>query len=151
MQVQTSHKNIGLMLFVFACAVMLFASINTSAQAPWYRGGNNGVYNGGGYSRVSDRDMRKSYEKGYKQGYNDGKNDAKNNRGSYRNGGYNNGTYNNGSYGNGGWNRNGGGGQLQRAFNDGYQRGYQDGYDRNRRNRNSRYSNRNIFGFPLPH
>jgi len=150
MQAQTSHKNIGLMLMVFACAVLLFASINTSAQAPWYRGGNNGYYGNGGYDRVSRNDLRKAYEKGYRKGYNDGKHDARNNRGSYRNGNYGNyGGY--GGYGNnnGRW----GGGQLQRAYSDGYNRGYQEGYDRNRRNNNryGRYGNRSIFGIPLPY
>jgi hypothetical protein len=152
MQAQTSHKNIGLMLFVFACAVMLFAGV-TSAHAqydPYYRG--NGGYYGrqnDRYNRVSSKDLRKAYDKGYKRGYDQGKHDARDNRGGYRNGGYGNygGYGNNGSYGNtGGWGRNG---QLDRAYQDGYQRGYREGYDRNRRNR--RYSNGNIFGFPWPH
>src|SRR5262249_39094891 len=143
MQTQTSHKNIGLVLFVFACAVMLFAGVvNAHAQYdPYYRG--NGGYYGrqnDRNNRVSNHDLRKAYDKGYKRGYNDGKHDARNNRGSYRNGGYGNyGGY--GSYG--GWGRRG---ELDRAYQDGYQRGYRDGYDRNRRN--GRYRDRNIFGFP---
>jgi hypothetical protein len=153
MQAQTSHKNIGLMLMIFACAVLLFAGINTRAQAPWNRGGNNGYYGNGGYGRVSSNDLRKAYDKGYRKGYNEGKHDARDNRGSYRNGGY--GNYgNNGGYGGYGNNRRGGG-ELQRAYSDGFNRGYQEGYDRNRRNnRNSRYGrygNRSIFGIPLPY
>ncbi|HYJ92064.1 MAG TPA: hypothetical protein VEV84_12195 [Pyrinomonadaceae bacterium] len=150
MQAQTSHKNIGLMLFVFACAVMLFAGISVRAQGGYYpnypNNGGYGGYNNGRYGRVSDHDMRKAYEKGYKRGYDDGKHDARNNRGSYRNGSY--GNY--GGYGNNGrW----GGGQIQRAYQEGYQRGYQEGYDRNRRSnhRYGRYGNRSVFGIPLPY
>jgi len=145
-----NYKTIGLMGLIFAVAILGVSVISAHGQAPWY--GNGGYYGNqnGRYSRVSQRDMQKAYEKGYKQGEKDGKNDAKNHRGSYsRNAGY--GTYgNNGRYGNGNY----GGGQLQRAFQDGYQRGYRDGYDRNARyNRNSRtrYGNRSVFGIPLPY
>lgn len=148
------------MALIFAAAILGFSVINANGQAPWY--GNGGYGNGGyypqngRYSRVSQKDMQKAYERGYKQGEKDGKHAAKNNRGGYygRNGNNGYGTYgNNGRYGNGGW----GGGQIQRAYQDGYNRGYQDGYDRNARyNRNgrygnSRYGNRSIFGIPLPY
>jgi hypothetical protein len=135
MQAKTNHKNIGLIAFVFACALMLFAGITSAnAQAPYY--GNNGTWNNqnAGYSRVNDREMRKAYDKGYKEGYKQGKNDARSNRGTNNNTIWNNG-------------RNGGN-QLQRAYNDGFQRGYREGYDQNRRNNNRRYGNGNIFGFP---
>ena len=158
MQSVTAHKNFGLMAFVIAAAFMLFAGINAHAQ--WrdrdddnYRNGQVYGRQNGRYGNVSQRDIRKAYERGYKEGEKEGKRDARN--GGYRNGGNGNrgyGTYgNNGRYGNGGY----GGGQIQRAYADGYNRGYQEGYDRNRRsNRNGRYGNygnRSIFGIPLPY
>lgn len=156
-----NYKNIGLMAFVLAGAFLVFSVVSAHGQAPWY--GNGGYGNGGyypqqngRYGRVSQREVQKAYERGFKQGEKDGKRAAKN---GYRNGGYrgNNGygTYgNNGRYGNGNY----GGGQIQRAYQDGYNRGYQEGYDRNyrynRNNRNGRYGNygnRSIFGIPLPY
>jgi len=152
MNTVTNHKNFGLMAFVIAAAFMLFAGVS-SAHAQYgrndpYYGGNNGRYN-----RVSQRDVQRAYERGYKEGERAGKRDARN--GGYSRNGNNNrgyGTYgNNGRYGNGNY----GGGQIQRAYQDGFSRGYQEGYDRNRRNnRNSRYGrygNRSIFGIPLPY
>ena len=139
------------MALVFAVAILGFSVINAHGQAPYY--GNGGYYpqQNGRYSRVSQRDIQKSYERGYKQGEKDGKRAARNNRGRYNgNNGY--GTYgNNGRYGG-----NYGGGQIQRAYQDGYNRGYRDGFDRNARynNRNRRYGNygnRSIFGIPLPY
>ena len=145
-----NYKNIGLMALFFAVAILAFSVINARGQVPYY--GNGGYYpQNGRYSRVSSNDMRKAYDRGYKQGEKDGKHAAKNNRGRYNgNNGY--GTYgNNGRYGG-----NYGGGQLQRAYQDGYNRGYQDGYDRNARNNRHRrynrtYGNRSIFGIPLPY
>src|SRR5947209_13766851 len=139
-----NYKNIGLMTLVFAVAILGFSVVHAHGQAPYY--GNGGYYpQNGRYSRVSSNDMRKAYDKGYKQGEKDGKRDAKNNRGSY-------GRNNNVGYRTSGM----GGGQLQRAYQDGYNRGYQDGFDRNDRyNRNRRYNrtygNRSIFGIPLPY
>jgi hypothetical protein len=140
--VASNYKNIGLMTLILGVALLGFSVINAHGQAPWY--GNGGYYGqqNGRWNRVSQNDLRKAYDKGYKQGEKAGKNDAKNNRGSYnRNIGYTNGGMR--------------GGQLQRAYHDGYSRGYQDGYDRNvRYNRNRRYGNygnRSIFGIPLPY
>ena len=131
------------MLFVFACAVMLFAGV-TSAHAQYYPGGNSGYYGRNDrYNRVSDKDLRKAYDKGYKRGYDEGKRDARDNRVRYGNGGYGN---NRGYGNNGGYGRSG---ELDRAYQDGFQRGYREGYDRNRRN--GRYGRSgNIFGFPWP-
>jgi hypothetical protein len=155
MNTVTHHKNLGLMAFVVAAAVMLIAGVG-SAHAQYrrndpYYGGNNGNY--GRNNRVDQKDVRKAYERGYKEGRKDGKRAARN--GSNRNDRYGNrgyGTYgNNGRYGNGNY----GGGQIQRAYQDGYNRGYQEEYDRNyRNNRNRRYSgygNRSVFGIPLPY
>ena len=161
MQTVTIHKNIGLLMFLLAVAVFGVFSV-TTAHGQWrdrdddqYR--NNGrIYrdNDRWGGRVSQKEVRKAYERGYKQGEKDGRRDARN--GGYRNGGYGNrgyGTYGgNGRYNGGGY----GGGQIQRAYADGYNRGYREGYDRNYRNdRNRRYGsygNRpSIFGIPLPY
>jgi hypothetical protein len=144
--VATNYKTIGLMGLIFAVAILGVSVISAHAQAPRYgNGGNGGYYGGqnGRFSRVNPNDVRKAYDKGYKQGEKDGKNDAKNHRGIYnRNVGYGNAGY------------GGGMGQMQRAYQDGYNRGYQDGYDRNvkyNRNRRTRYGNRSVFGIPLPY
>ena len=152
---------------VFAVAILGFSVMNAHGQGRYdpYYGGNGGYYpqQNGRYGRVSQREIQKAYERGYKQGQKDGKRDARNSRGGYygRNGRYGNGGYGNRGYGTYGGNGryNGGyygGGQIQRAYQDGYNRGYQDGYDRNarydRNNRNyPRYGNRSIFGIPLPY
>jgi hypothetical protein len=139
--VAANYKNIGLMGLVFAVAILGVSVLSAHGQVPYY--GNGGYYGGQNsrYSRMSQHDMQKAYEKGYKQGEKDGKNDAKNHRGTY-------GQNTNIGY-------NGRGGQMQRAYQDGYNRGYQDGYDRNARyNRRStypRYGNRSVFGIPLPY
>jgi hypothetical protein len=160
MQSVSNHKNIGLMMFLFAVALLGAISV-TSAHGQW-RDRNDDYYRNGQiygrqndrWNRVSQKDIRNAYERGFKQGEKDGKRDARN--GSYRNGRYGNnngyGTYGgNGRY-NGGYY---GGGQIQRAYSDGYGRGYQQGFERNRRNnRNGRYGNygnRTIFGIPLPY
>jgi hypothetical protein len=162
MQSVTIHKNIGLMMFVLAVALFGALSV-TSAHGQWrdrdddWNRNNGRIYRSDRndrWGRVSQKDLRKAYERGFKQGEKDGKRDARD--GGYRNGGYGNrgyGTYgNNGRYGNGGY----GGGQIQRAYADGYNRGYQEGYDRNYRNSRNRrygsYGNRpSIFGIPLPY
>jgi len=154
MQTVPTHKNLGLMAFIFAAALM--AALSVSAHGQWQNRNDDYYRNGQIYgqrndrNRVSQRDIQKAYERGFKQGEKQGKNDARNgaysrntgygNRGYGTNGG--NGRYNGGNYG---------GGQIQRAYQDGYNRGYQEGYDRNFRN-NRRYpnyrTNRTIFGIP---
>jgi hypothetical protein len=161
MQSRTVHKNIGLMMFVFACAFMLFAGISAHGQYrdrddDYYRRGG-GIYGqqNGRWGRVSQKELRKAYDRGYKQGLKDGKRDARN--GYNRSGGYYGGNRGYGTYGGNGRYNGGyyGGGQIQRAYSDGYDRGYREGYDRNYRyNRNSRYPSYrrpSIFGIPLPY
>ena len=154
MQTVTTHKNLGLMAFIFAAA--LLAVLSVSAHGQWrdrdddYRNGQIYGRQNGRWGQVSQKELRKAYERGFKQGEKDGRRDARS--GGYnRNTGYGNrgyGTYGgNGRY-NGG---NYGGGQIQRAYQDGYNRGYREGYDRNARYNNRRYpsyNNRTIFGIP---
>src|SRR5262245_57603505 len=113
MQTVTTHKNLGLMAFIFAAA--LLAALSVSAHGQW-RGndpyGNNGQIYGrqnGRWDRVSQKDLQKAYERGFKQGEKDGRRDARN--GGYnRNAGYGNRGY--GTYGNNGrYGGNYGGGQ----------------------------------------
>jgi hypothetical protein len=164
MQSETTHKNVGLIMFVFACALMLVAGMSAHGQwrdRDWGRDRDDNYRNGRIYrnddrwGRVSQREIRKSYERGYKQGLKEGKRDARDNRGGYYGNGRYGGNRGYGTYGGNGRYNGGyyGGGQIQRAYQEGFQRGYQEGYDRNRRyNRNDRYGrNRSIFGIPLPY
>jgi hypothetical protein len=166
----TIHKNLGLMMILFAAALLMAFSVNANGQwrdrdDDYYR--NSGrVYRqdnrNGRWGGVSQKELRKAYERGYKQGQKDGRRASRD--GYYGNGGYRNGGYGNSGYGTYGGNGryNGGyygGGQIQRAYQDGYQRGYREGFDRNRRydrndpyyRNNNRYGNRTIFGIPLPY
>lgn len=168
MHTVTIHKNIGLAMFAFAAFLVLAFSVGAHGQyrdRDWNRDRDDNYRNGRIYrnddrwGRVSQGEIRKAYERGFKQGLKDGRRDSRNDRGGYYGNGRYGGNRGYGTYGGNGRYNGGyyGGGQIQRAYQEGYNRGYREGFDRNRRYdrddryRNSRYGNRTIFGIPLPY
>ena len=168
MQTATVHKNIGLMIFIFACALMLAFSLNVHAQG---RGNGKKVVsesrketgrtkekikhqddrdNRAGRviyddqdDRINGRDRRgnQSERFAYERGYRQGLKDGKRAARDGRRGD----VFNNTSYpANGnrkGWGNND---EWRRAFDEGYRRGYREAYDR------YRGEHRRVLGIPLP-
>jgi hypothetical protein len=169
MHTATVHKNIGLMIFLLACALMLAFSVNVHAQG---RGNGNGnkqildrkdtgrskgkvkvkdarddrgsrvIYDDQD-DRINGRDRRgnQSERFAYDRGYRQGLKDGKRAaREGRRTDVFS--TTNYPANGNrSGW---GNSDEWRRAFDEGYRRGYREAYDRYRR------ENRRILGIPLP-
>ena len=178
MQTAAVYKNLGLLMFVFACALMLAAGAVVHGQG---RGVGNGKQNGdlwenrqnkGQTKKKDDREDRND-RADRRRGDNDDREDRINGRDrrgnqsvrfAYQRGyrtGFNDGkraarsnsvNYNNTSFPTNG-NRNGWGNsrEWRRAYEDGYRRGYRDGYNRNRRTNDRRTGDRRILGIPLPY
>ena len=176
METTSSYKNIGLLMFVFACALILVTSVGADGQS---RGKGNGKHTVNIGTDRQDREKIKSKNEKDDRDERADRGDSNDDQGDRVNGrdrrgnqstrfayqrGYKEGlkdgkraAKNNGSgYNRTGFpsngNRNGWGNtrEWQRAYEDGYHRGFRDGNNQRRGTLDRRADVRRILGINLP-